>query len=209
MSSEPAPCPAAGTAPRPGKLFILSGPSGSGKSTVISQALATADLPIRLAVSATTRRPRPGEVDGVHYHFWTPEQFAAAIRDNQFLEWADVYGNFYGTLRSEVDPYLARGESVLLEIDVQGGVQMRQKRPDAVLVFLRTSTPAEYEARLRQRQTDDEASLQRRLKSAEVELAVGNSYDHQLINDRLDEAVAALRAVIRQEVLGGSACSTS
>lgn len=209
MSSEPAPCPAAATAPRSGKLFILSGPSGSGKSTVIGRALATADLPIRLAVSATTRRPRPGEIDGVHYHFWTPDQFAAAIQADRFLEWADVYGNFYGTLRSEVDPYLARGESVLLEIDVQGGVQMRQKRPDAVLVFLRASTPAVYEARLRERHTDDEASLQRRLKSAEVELAVGISYDHQLINDRLDEAVAALRSVIRREVLGGSACLTN
>jgi guanylate kinase len=188
--------------PRRGKLFVLSGPSGSGKSTVISRALAHVDLPIRLAVSATTRKPRPGEIDGVHYYFWTPEQFAAAIKEDRFLEWADVYGNFYGTLKSEVDDYLERGQSVLLEIDVQGGMQMRQKRPDAVLVFLRASTPEAYEARLRRRHTDDEASLQRRLKSAEVELAVGKSYDHQLINDNLDEAVAALKAVIRREVMG-------
>ncbi|HMP61261.1 MAG TPA: hypothetical protein PKD86_18095, partial [Gemmatales bacterium] len=102
---------AAGAAPRPGKLFILSGPSGSGKSTVIGRALAAADLPIRLAVSATTRAPRNGEIDGVHYHFWTPDRFAAAIQAGEFLEWADVYGNFYGTLRSEVDGYLAQGQS--------------------------------------------------------------------------------------------------
>lgn len=201
MSNEAIPSSAV-PVPRRGKLFVLSGPSGSGKSTVISRALAHADLPIRLAVSATTRKPRPGEIDGVHYYFWTPEQFAAAIQDDRFLEWADVYGNFYGTLKSEVDDYLDRGQSVLLEIDVQGGMQMRQKRPDAVLVFLRASTPEAYEARLRRRHTDDEASLQRRLKSAEVELAVGRSYDHQLINDNLDEAVAALKAVIRREVMG-------
>ncbi|HMP02822.1 MAG TPA: guanylate kinase [Gemmatales bacterium] len=200
---------AAGAAPRPGKLFILSGPSGSGKSTVIGRALAAADLPIRLAVSATTRAPRNGEIDGVHYHFWTPDRFAAAIQAGEFLEWADVYGNFYGTLRSEVDGYLAQGQSVLLEIDVQGGQQMREKRPDAVLVFIRTSTSEEYEARLRQRRTDDEASLQRRLVSAPVELAVGQSYQHQLINDDLDEAAAALRSIFRREVLGGDACSTT
>lgn len=194
--------PSAAPVPRRGKLFVLSGPSGSGKSTVISRALANADLPIRLAVSATTRKPRPGEIDGVHYYFWTPEQFAAAIKEDRFLEWADVYGNYYGTLKSEVDDYLERGQSVLLEIDVQGGMQMRQKRPDAVLVFLRASTPEAYEDRLRRRHTDDEVSLQRRLKSAEVELAVGKSYDHQLINDNLDEAVAALKAVIRREVMG-------
>ncbi|HMP60749.1 MAG TPA: hypothetical protein PKD86_15495, partial [Gemmatales bacterium] len=98
---------------------------------------------------------------------------------------------------------------VLLEIDVQGGQQMREKRPDAVLVFIRTSTSEEYEARLRQRRTDDEASLQRRLVSAPVELAVGQSYQHQLINDDLDEAAAALRSIFRREVLGGDACSTT
>ena len=188
MHSEP---------PRPGKLIVLSGPSGSGKSTVADRALEGGDLPVRLAVSATTRAPRAGEIDGQDYHFWTRVQFDRAVAEGRFLEWAEVYGQRYGTLHDEVDPYLARGESVLLEIDVQGAQSVRQQRPDCVLVFLRASSLSEYEQRLRARQSESPATLERRLAAAQAELACAQDYDHQVINDDLDEAVQAYRQILR------------
>jgi guanylate kinase len=191
--------------PHIGKLIVLSGPSGSGKSTVVARTLASGDLPIRLAVSATTRQPRPGEVDGVHYHFRTPAEFDQAVRAGEFLEWAEVYGHRYGTLRSEVDPYLRRGLCVLLEIDTQGAQAVRRLRPDSLMVFLRTSSLAEYERRLRQRSTEDEASLQRRVESARHELDCASAYDSVIINDDLDEAVRAFRAVVQRA--GGCGCA--
>lgn len=189
---------------RRGKLIVLSGPSGSGKTTLIRNALAIGDLPIRLAVSATTRPPRPGEIDGRHYHFWSPERFLDAIHADKFLEHAKVYGHHYGTLHEEVDPYLERGINVLLEIDVQGGLQIKEKCPDAVLVFLRASTPEEYERRLRARNTDSAESLDKRLQSALKEIEVGSiQYDHQIINDDIDQAVRDFRALLAR--IGGTA----
>jgi guanylate kinase len=178
-------------------LFVLSGPSGSGKSTIITRALAPGDLPVRLAVSATTRPPRPTEVEGKHYYFWTPEQFENALQANQFLEWAQVYGHRYGTLKSEVEPYLQQGIDVLLEIDVQGGEQIRQRCPEALLVFVRAGTLAEYEKRLRERHTEDEATLTRRVQSAAGELQIGETYHFQLINDQLGQAVAEFRQLLQ------------
>src|SRR4051794_1735216 len=118
-----------------GPLIILSGPSGSGKSTIVARLLQAADSPLRLSVSATTRPPRPGERDGVHYHFWTRERFQREIEAGGFLEWAEVFGNYYGTPRSEVEPFRARGVGVILDIDVQGAAQVRAQCPDAVSIF--------------------------------------------------------------------------
>jgi guanylate kinase len=181
-----------------GPLIIISGPSGCGKSTLIERLLVDHDLDLRLAVSVTTRRPRPGEVDGVHYHFWTREQFSQALQAGAFLEWADVFGlgNCYGTLRSEVEPFRAKGKGVLLEIDVNGRKQVVRQCPEAVSIFVRTSTPAVLEARLRKRGTDQEEAIQRRLREAATELAEAANYDHQVINDELESAVAALRAIV-------------
>jgi guanylate kinase len=187
---------------RQGKLIVLSGPSGSGKSTLVQMALAPGDLPVRLAVSATTRTPRPGEVDGVHYHFWTRHRFQQAIAAGEFLEWANVYGELYGTLVKEVDPYLQQGICVLLEIDVQGARQIRARRPDCVTVFLRASSLEEYERRLRARGTEDPASLRSRLQAAEKELAHAAEFDVELINDHLETAVQEFRDLLRR--LGGS-----
>jgi guanylate kinase len=189
---------ASSAANRRGKLIVLSGPSGSGKSTVVAEALAPGDIPVHRAVSATTRPPRPGEVDGVHYHFWTPARFDAGIRGGEFVEWAEVYGHRYGTLKSEVEPYLAQGITVLLEIDVQGARQVRRLYPDCVLVFLRTSSLEEYERRLRGRGTEDEAAIRRRVAAARQELACAGEYDHEVINDRLDAAVAAFRQILQR-----------
>lgn len=184
---------------KPGRLIVLSGPSGSGKTTLIRESLANGDLPLRLAISATTRLPRPKEVDGKHYHFWTSERFLDAIHADKFLEHAKVYGHHYGTLREEVDPFLKQGVNVLLEIDVQGGLQVKEQMPECVTVFLRASTPQEYERRLRQRNTDSQASLEKRLESALHEIDIGaRLYQHQIINDDLDQAVQDFRTLVSQ-----------
>jgi guanylate kinase len=181
-----------------GPLIILSGPSGSGKSTVIGRLLGMKDLPLRLSVSATTRAPRGQEVDGVAYHFWTRDRFEAEIQAGGFLEWAEVFGNYYGTLRREVEPFREQGVGVILDIDVQGAAQVRARCPDAFSVFLRTSSLAAYEARMRQRGTESEAAIARRLAGAERELARAGEYDYQLINDDLDRAVAELHELVRR-----------
>jgi guanylate kinase len=194
----------AGAAPRyrvtmaKGPLIILSGPSGSGKSTLIEALLERTDLPLRLAVSATTRRPRPVEIDGTHYHFWTPKQFQAEIDAGAFLEWAEVHGNRYGTLLREVEDYRQKGVGVLLDIDVQGAAQVRRRCPDAVAVFLRTSSWETYEQRLRQRGTEDEAAIERRLATARRELDHAGEYDIVIINDNLDTAASQLLEVVRR-----------
>lgn len=137
-----------------GPLVIVSGPSGSGKSTLIAGLLADPPVDLRLSVSATTRGRRPNEQDGVHYHFWERPRFEAALAAGEFLEWAEVYGNYYGTLRSEVEPFRARGVCVLLDVDTQGAIRVWQLCPDAVGVFIRTATLDELERRLRARHRD-------------------------------------------------------
>jgi guanylate kinase len=175
-----------------GPLIILSGPSGSGKSTVVARLLQESGLPLRVAVAATTRLPRAGEVDGVSYHFWTRARFEEEVRAGAFLEHAEYAGNLYGTLRSEVEPYRERGVGVVLVIDVQGAAKAREQCPDAVTVFLRTSTFDVLERRLRGRGDTDEAAIARRLAAARAELARAGEYRHEVINDHLDEAVARL-----------------
>jgi guanylate kinase len=181
-----------------GPLIILSGPSGSGKSTVIQQLLAAGDLPLRLSVSATTRPPRPGEKDGVHYHFWGRERFEEEIRTGAFLEWADVHGNWYGTLHREVGPDREQGFGVILDIDVQGAAQVRKQCPDSISIFLRTSSWETYERRLRQRGTESEAAIQRRLTNARKELERAGEYQYEVINDDLATAVAQLRDIVQR-----------
>jgi guanylate kinase len=181
-----------------GPLIILSGPSGSGKSTVIDLLLRHQDLPLRLAVSATTRPPRPNEVAGEHYFFWTREAFVAERDAGAFLEWAEVHGHFYGTLRSEVDSHRERGIGVILDIDVQGAEQVRRRCPDCVTVFLRASSWEAYEQRLRKRHTEDEAAIARRLATARAELARAGEYQYQIINDDLEEAVRQLHAIVHR-----------
>ena len=180
-----------------GPLIIVSGPSGSGKSTLIRRALAEFGPRLRHAVSATTRDRRPGEVDGVHYHFWTREQFERGIAAGEFLEYAVVFGkHYYGTLRSEVEQYRSRGVGVILDIDVQGADQLRASCPHAFFVFL--DTPAgEYERRLRERGTESEEAIQRRLETARRELARAGEFDRRILNDDMDRAAAELCAEIR------------
>ena len=145
-----------------------------------------------LTVSATTRAPRAGEVDGVSYHFLTDEQFDEHVASGDFLEWAWVHDHRYGTLRSEVDGRLATGQSVVLEIDVQGALNVRRAYPDAVLVFIEPPSLEVLEQRLRDRGTEDEESLATRLSNAGAEMALAGEYDARIVNDDLDDATERL-----------------
>jgi guanylate kinase len=184
------------TIANPAPLFVLSGPSASGKSTVLSRLMAEPEPPLRLSVSATTRQPRGVEQDGVDYHFWTREQFEEGVKASAFLEWADVFGNLYGTLRGEVEPFRARGIGVFLDVDVQGAALVRKECPDAVTVFLRASSQETYERRLRCRGTETEEAIQRRLRDSGRELERIGEYQYVVINDDLDSAVAELREIV-------------
>lgn len=188
-----------------GPLIIVSGPSGSGKSTVIGRLMANGDLPLHLSVSATTRGPRKGEIDGVHYYFWTREQFDEELKAGAFLEWAQVHDDLYGTLRREVDVPREQGRAVILDIDVQGAAQIRRQYPDAVSVFLSTPSMEICEARLRRRGSESEASIERRLATARRELQRAGEYDYQVLNDDLDNAVAQLGRIVRQSFERGGA----
>jgi guanylate kinase len=183
-----------------GPLIIVSGPAGSGKSTLIEIAVRVFGTRLRHSVSATTREPRKGEVDGVHYHFWTRERFEAGIAAGEFLEYATVFGkHYYGTPRSEVEPFRRKGLAVILDIDVQGASQVRRTCPDAYTVFLDTP-PGEHERRLRERNTESEVAVQRRLAEARVELARAHEFDRRIVNDDRDRAAAELCDIIRSRL---------
>ncbi len=193
-----------------GPLIILSGPSGSGKSTVRRRLLAEGGLPLRRSVSATTRPHREGERDGVEYHFWTRDRFVEQVAAGAFLEWAEYAGNLYGTLRSEVDRYRAEGQGVLLEIEVKGAEQVRRKCPDCVSIFLCAPSWDVLERRLRGRHTESEEAIARRLATARAELERRGEFDHVVVNDDLDAAVARVRGLIAPHFSeGGATCSTS
>jgi guanylate kinase len=191
----------------PGQLVIISGPSGAGKSTVVAGILLRLAPKIRLSVSATTRSPRPGEVDGVQYHFLTPQEFAARREAGDFLECMEVFGrgHWYGTLFDEVRPSLARGQWVILEIDVDGARRALYEFPEAVTIFITVGgeTPeereAELERRLRDRKTESEEAIRRRLEVARHELAQADTYKYQVVNDQVDATIANVVALLAQE----------
>ncbi len=185
-------------------LIILSGPSGSGKSTIIARLLKESNLPLRLSVSATTRPPRPYEQNGVHYWFWTRQHFQEQLQAGAFLEWADVNGQWYGTLSGEVDEYRTKGIGVLLDIDVQGAAQVRSRHADCASIFIRTSSWEAYEQRLRKRGTESEEQIARRLATARRELQRMGEFDHVVVNDDLESAVARVRKLIEQAFQKGN-----
>ena len=181
-----------------GKTFIISGPSGVGKGTIVKALMETRD-DLFLSVSATTREPRAGEQDGIHYHFIDVERFRALIEEDAFLEYAEYVGNFYGTPKRFVDEAMENGKDVILEIDVQGAMQVSAKRPDAVTIFVVPPSWKVLEQRLRDRGTDSEEKLQMRLVRAKVELQAASSYSYMVINDTVEEAVREVRAIMLAE----------
>jgi guanylate kinase len=187
----------------PGRLIVLSGASGSGKSTLVDRLLERQECKVTRSISSTTRDPRPGEVDGVNYHFVTRGEFEADRALGEFLESAEVHGNFYGTPLGPIRQSLRIGTCIILVIDVQGAMQVREKVPNALLIFVHAPDPETLETRLRARGTDDEATIQKRLANAQREVALADRYDYQIVNDDLDRAVDQLAAILTQNHCGG------
>ena len=181
-----------------GKTFIISGPSGVGKSTVLS-ALLEKRPNVYFSVSATTRDPRPGELDGIHYHFMDVDSFRKWIAMDQFLEYAEYVGNFYGTPKRFVDEAMEQGKDVILDIEVQGAIQVTSKRPDTVRIFIAPPSWSELERRLTERGTDSKDKIQKRLLRAKVEFQTAHTYDYFVINDTVENAVKELDAIMTAE----------
>ena len=182
-----------------GKVFVITGPSGVGKGTLIEQLLERVPE-LELSVSATTREPRPGEVDGRDYHFLTPEDFDRRVEAGDFLEHATYSGNRYGTLRQEVERRLAEGRSVVLEIEVQGARQVRAAMPEAMLIFIAPPDPASLRKRLEGRGTDSTEAIERRLRTAEIELEAQAEFPHVIVNDEVQKSASELEALVRGEL---------
>lgn len=187
----------------PGKLVVVSGPSGVGKSTVVREVLAQFKDRLRLSVSATTRSPRPGEEDGQHYHFLSDEQFRQRRENDEFLECIEVFGrgHWYGTLWSEVRPFLAKGIWVLLEIDVDGAANVLSHFEDPISIFIRSASFEELERRLRSRATETEESIQRRLSVARHEMELSDRYDYQVVNETVPQAVEEICNILKDRGL--------
>jgi guanylate kinase len=185
------------------RVFVITGPSGVGKGTLIR--LLRERVPgLALSVSATTRAPRPGEHDGLDYHFLSDAEFARRVAAGDFVEWAEYSGRRYGTLRSELERHLAEGRPVVLEIEVQGARQVRGAMPEAVQIFIEPPDGEALKDRLVGRGTDDPDAIARRLAVAESELAAADEFQYRVVNDRLDEAVARLVEIVTTAVHSGA-----
>ncbi len=183
-----------------GLLIVISGASGTGKGTVCKKILA--DLPqVAYSISATTRKPRPGEVDGKEYYFLSVDEFKAWIAEEKFLEYAEVYGNYYGTPFNKIEERLNRGEDIILEIDVQGALNVKKKCPEGVYIFLLPPSLKELKRRIEGRGTETPESLARRLKNAVAEIKIGLEYDYVVVNDTIDNAAEQIKAILTAERL--------
>ncbi len=184
-----------------GLLFIISGPAGSGKGTIVSRVRELA--PFDFSVSATTRGPRPGEIDGVHYYFMTKADFEAKIEAGEMLEHAEYVGNYYGTPKKAVDDALAAGKNIILDIEVQGALQVKEKMPEAIMIFV---IPPDYETlvnRIRGRGTETEEVIQKRMTQARRELQSFHRYDYVVINETggVEKAAESVLDIMRSETL--------
>ena len=177
-----------------GRLFVISGPGGVGKSTITQEVARFEDF--FLSISVTTRPPRDGEQDGVHYHFVTRAEFEARIANNEFMEWAEFAGNLYGTLEEDVQRHRLAGKHVLLEIELQGARQVKKVHPEAVLVFISPPSWEELEGRIRGRGSDSDERIRERLAIAQEEMAAAKEFDHVLVNSEVAEVVSRLVALV-------------
>lgn len=180
-----------------GRLFIISGSSGVGKGTVIKEFLKNADN-IFLSVSTTTRKPREGEIHGVNYFYVNQDEFRKSVKNEDFLEWAEFGGNYYGTKYSTVEQQLREGKNVLLEIEVQGAKQVKEKMPEAVTIFILPPSIEEIEKRLRGRGTETEFAIKKRLKAIEFELKEAQYYDYKVVNDIVERAAEEILTIYKK-----------
>jgi guanylate kinase len=185
-----------------GRLIVVSGPSGAGKSTLIKASL-QAVPELAYSVSATTREPRPGEVDGMDYIFLSRREFERWIEEGRFLEWAEYSGNLYGTPEQKVEEFLDEGKSVILELELQGARQVQVKRPDAVMVFVRAPSLEETRRRLTGRATESEEALESRLATAVKEVAAREEFDHEVVNENRERARKDMIEKMESIVRGG------
>lgn len=184
---------------RKGLLIVISGASGTGKGTVCKKILSEMKN-IYYSISATTRQPRVGETDGVEYFFITPEEFQNWIAEDKFLEYAQVYGNFYGTPLHKIEERLSRGENILLEIDVQGALNVMKKVSDGIYIFLLPPSLEELRERIKNRGSESDESLERRFKAAKDEITIGKKYQYVVVNDDVDNAVEKIKSIITAEL---------
>ena len=180
------------------KLFVISGCSGVGKGTVINEFMKRNLSDFILSVSCTTRNPRAGEVDGVNYFFISKEEFEHNIKEDKFLEYAQFAENYYGTKKKYVQQKMDEGYNVLLEIDTQGALQVKEKMPEAILIFIAPPSLEELEHRLRGRHTEDEATIQKRLAQVKIELERSQKYDYTVINDNVERAVEEIESIVKK-----------
>lgn len=180
------------------KLFVLSGSSGVGKGTVINGFLKR-NPNYSLSISCTTRDKRPGEQDGVNYFYLTRDEFEQSIKNGEFLEWAEFAQNLYGTKRAFVDKCLNNGKDLILEIETVGALKVKEQMPEAVLIFIAPPSLEELEHRLRNRHTEDEATIQKRLSAVREEIERAKKYDYTIVNDEVDSAILKLEEIIKKE----------
>lgn len=181
-----------------GTLFVISGPSGVGKGTLVNKVLARNE-DIKLSVSATTRNPRPNEVDGVNYHFFSKEKFEGLIKNDEFIEWAQFANNYYGTYQKVVNETLDTGNDLIVEIEVQGALQIKAKRPDAVLIFILPPSLDELKNRLIGRQTETPEVIEKRLSIVESEYQKKDEFNYQVVNDKLETSIIELENIINKQ----------
>lgn len=189
-----------------GTLFIVSGPSGCGKGTILAEIMKNPGL--YFSISATTRKKRSGEEDGVNYHFMTNDTFRELIQNDGILEYAEYCGNYYGTPKKPVEEHLNAGDDVILEIEIIGAIKVLTKCPDAVSIFLLPPSLSELEHRLRRRGTESESVLQERVAQAAKEIKQSNKYDYVVVNDTLSQAIADVKAILRAESCKTRKCQT-
>lgn len=180
------------------KLFVLSGSSGVGKGTVISGFLKR-NPSYSLSISCTTRKMRPGETEGVNYFYLTREEFEKSVQNGEFLEWAEFAQNLYGTKRAFVEKCLNNGKDLILELETIGALKVKDQMPDAVLIFIAPPSFEELEHRLRNRHTEDEETIQKRLSEVRAEIERSKKYDYVIVNDEVDRAIAELEKIITDE----------
>lgn len=181
-----------------GTLFVISGPSGVGKGTLVNEVLSRNE-DVKLSISATTRSPRPNEVDGVNYYYFSKEKFEELIKNDELIEWAQFANNYYGTYQKVVDETLAAGKDLIVEIDVQGALQIKTKRPDAVLIFILPPSLDELKNRLVGRQTETPEVIQKRLSIVESEYQKKDEFNYRLVNDKLETSIIELENIINSE----------